>query len=292
MSTNTSPNEAAAGERPTLGRVMLRPKWIGALVLALAVAAGFAALGQWQLGSAVQNQVTNTFDTELPVKLEDLTSPNVPVGDSVAGQVVAATGRWVVEDYSVVTNRVNQGEVGYWVVGHLVTAETPAAHVVVALGWTADADTAETVIAQLQHDEASTGIGAEVMGRYMPTEEPVVPKPSADPLVVTSLSVAQQANLWQPFTGYVYGGFIVSHSPVDGLELIDSVPPLPQETINWLNLFYAIEWVVFAGFALYFWYRIAKDAWQKELDELDELDATATNAAGAASIENPQQKGQ
>lgn len=248
---------------------MLRPKWLGALVLALAVAAGFAALGQWQLGSAVQQQVTTKFDTELPVKLEVLTDPNMPIGDTTAGQVVVAEGRWVLEDYSIVSNRVNQGEVGYWVVGHLVTAGTPAANVVVALGWSDDAETAEAVTAELRAGDASEQLGAQVTGRYMPPEEPVVPHPNADPFEVSSLSVAQQANLWQPFDGYVYGGFIVSHDAFGALDPIDSVAPLPQETINWLNLFYAIEWVVFAGFALYFWYRIVKDAWQKELDELD-----------------------
>ena len=34
--------------------VARRPRWIAALILALGVAAGFAALGQWQVGRAVQ----------------------------------------------------------------------------------------------------------------------------------------------------------------------------------------------------------------------------------------------
>ncbi|MEN9620072.1 MAG: hypothetical protein RL499_265, partial [Actinomycetota bacterium] len=32
---------------PDFWQVARRPRWIGALLLALAVAAGFAALGQW-----------------------------------------------------------------------------------------------------------------------------------------------------------------------------------------------------------------------------------------------------
>ena len=34
--------------------------------------------------------------------------------------------------------------------------------------------------------------------------------------------------------------------------------------MNWLNVFYAGEWVVFAGFAVYFWFRLTRDAWEKE----------------------------
>jgi hypothetical protein len=32
---------------------------------------------------------------------------------------------------------------------------------------------------------------------------------------------------------------------------------------------------VFAGFAFYLWYRLAKDAWEKEVEELEELSAGA-----------------
>ena len=38
-------------------RIARRPRWIGALVLALALAAGFAALGQWQLSRSIENAI-------------------------------------------------------------------------------------------------------------------------------------------------------------------------------------------------------------------------------------------
>ena len=38
---------------PTLREVMLRPRWIGVLLLALVVAGVFAWLGQWQLSRAI-----------------------------------------------------------------------------------------------------------------------------------------------------------------------------------------------------------------------------------------------
>ncbi|MEZ5189097.1 MAG: hypothetical protein R2723_11140 [Microbacterium sp.] len=40
--------------------------------------------------------------------------------------------------------------------------------------------------------------------------------------------------------------------------------------VNWLNIFYAVEWAIFAGFAFYMWYRLAKDAWEKEVEALEE----------------------
>lgn len=52
------------------------------------------------------------------------------------------------------------------------------------------------------------------------------------------------------------------------LRLISTRAPAPAETLNLLNLFYAIEWVVFAAFAFYFWYRYTKDVYLRELEEL------------------------
>ncbi|MCC7128649.1 MAG: SURF1 family protein, partial [Microbacteriaceae bacterium] len=34
--------------------------------------------------------------------------------------------------------------------------------------------------------------------------------------------------------------------------------------LNLLNLFYAAEWVIFAGFAVFLWWRLVKDAWLRE----------------------------
>ena len=41
----------------------------------------------------------------------------------------------------------------------------------------------------------------------------------------------------------------------------------PAQQINWLNLFYSVEWVVFAGFALYIWWRLVADDHRRDLEE-------------------------
>ena len=46
-------------------------------------------------------------------------------------------------------------------------------------------------------------------------------------------------------------------------------------------MFYAIEWVVFAGFAVFLWYRLVKDAVQREREEA-ELPAAEAGAGGGA----------
>lgn len=57
--------------------------------------------------------------------------------------------------------------------------------------------------------------------------------------------------------------------------------------MNWLNLFYAAEWAVFAGFAFYFWYRLAKDAWEKEVEDLEDAAAEASGGGDATEPSAP-----
>ena len=71
-------------------------------------------------------------------------------------------------------------------------------------------------------------------------------------------------NLWAEPPAGVYGGYIVADSPAPGLQQIDSPRPVSEVPLNLLNIFYAIEWVVFAGFAIFLWYRLVRDTWEEE----------------------------
>lgn len=256
---------------PTLLRVMVRPQWIAALLLAIAVAAAFAWLGRWQLDHAIRVDPGDTESISETVRpLTGLTGPGEAVTDRSAGMVVSLDGALVPEDLTVVEARAQGGREGAWVVGHL--SVRPEGHLAVALGWAPTAGDAERAAASLRENPDAIDLHGSVEGRYMPSDGAVAPRADEDPSRVTTMSVGQLINLWQPFDGPAYAGYLVlhPHAPVDtalsaaGLSPIDSVPPLPAETVNWLNLFYAAEWVVFAGFAVFFWYRITRDAWERE----------------------------
>jgi surfeit locus 1 family protein len=82
-------------------------------------------------------------------------------------------------------------------------------------------------------------------------------------------------------TPTAYGGYIVDNVAPSGLTKIQSVKPVNDVSLDWLNIFYAIEWVLFAGFAIYLWYRLVRDVWEREEEVLD--DAAAAEAAGGGS---------
>ncbi|MDN5667067.1 MAG: SURF1 family protein, partial [Renibacterium salmoninarum] len=43
---------------------------------------------------------------------------------------------------------------------------------------------------------------------------------------------------------------------------VDAQPP--NQNFNWLNLFYAVEWIVFAGFSVFLWWRLVADDFRRE----------------------------
>ncbi|EYT58573.1 hypothetical protein D514_0114505 [Microbacterium sp. UCD-TDU] len=75
----------------------------------------------------------------------------------------------------------------------------------------------------------------------------------------------------------MYRPYLASTTATAGLVDISSPAPDEMSPVNWLNVFYAVEWAIFAGFAFYLWYRLAKDAWEREVEEFeDEAEARAT----------------
>lgn len=260
---------------------MIRPRWVLALLAALAVAAGFALLGQWQLERAIASGQVVQRTTEKVRPLEATARPGGPVPQKASGQMVSVAGRFVPGDEQLIEGRLNQGKRGYWVVSHFVT-ESDAAGIPVARGWAPDARAARSALDTLTAaPDAST---VTVTGRFVPTEAPVVPREGADPHSLTTVSVAALINLWRGYTDQpVYAAYIVDNAAPAGLTVIDSPVPEEDVALNWLNVFYAVEWVVFAGFAVFLWYRLVKDAVEREEEEA----AQAADRGPAASPPPP-----
>ncbi|WPO87325.1 SURF1 family cytochrome oxidase biogenesis protein [Herbiconiux sp. KACC 21604] len=277
----------------SLASIMRRPRWIATLVLALAIAGGFAALGQWQLERAVSSGEVTSGQSETVKPLETVAEPQAPVIETQAAQRVEVAGALVPSGFDVISGRLNDGVSGYWVIGQMKVDRPADTYLAVALGWTPDLETARATAAELT--DRGAGVSGDFTGRYLPTEGPVVSDAqrgsSADPMgdstfeaLDTTMSIAVLVNRWPEFddTAEVYGGYLVLDEAPAGLEAIDSPEPDRSVQVNWLNIFYAAEWVVFAGFAVYLWYRLVRDAWERENEEALEA-AEAAGGSGASA---------
>lgn len=267
----TAPTAARTGE-PTLapdderslppftfaafGRIARRPLWIGALVLVLSVAGGFAALAQWQVSRSVETASVEQRATERVSPLEEVAATASQVDQTQEGQLVEAQVRMVPGDFTVLSGRLHEGRTGFWLVGHALTAQGDS--LAVALGWAPTRAIAEAAIADVPESLAP------LQGRYLGSESPQ--QSDFEQGERSALAVAELINEWDEVDA-VYGGYVVLSEATPQLTTIDAPPPDQQVALNWLNVFYAVEWVLFAGFAFYLWYRLVKDVWERELEE-------------------------
>lgn len=266
---------------------MRRPRWIGVLLIALAIAAGFAYLGKWQLTRAVEARQVGPQITETVHPLGAILRPGTAIANDRVGQLASVTATTVPADYVLIQGRDNGGTRGWWVVGHAIVSEgtDAGAHLAVARGFTGSRSVAIAVRDRL---EASAPENLDLTGRILPTEPPNQPEDSLDgnPPVMKDLAVAILINHWSRLGDdpAFFEAYLVARNHVpDGLEPIYSPPPIQQKSIDWLNAFYAAEWAVFAGFAVYLWYRLTKDAWEREVEDLEAAAAADTDVPAEAS---------
>jgi cytochrome oxidase assembly protein ShyY1 len=263
--------------------MMLRPRWIAALVFALALAAGFAALGQWQLERALESGKAVETPSETVLPLAQVAAPGGPIRDVAVGQLVEFQATFVPGDEQLLYDRINDGRTGWWVVSHatLTGEDGQPVALAVARGWAPTEQQAKAAASRLAEEPATP---TRVVGRILPDEQPEVPQDREHhPTAMRTVGIAALYNLWTGVDGQeVYSAYVVDRAAADGLTRIDSPPPIAQTELNWLNIFYAAEWIIFAGFAIFLWYRLVKDAKQRE-DELRELgEAPSPESARAA----------
>ncbi len=244
------------------------------LVFALLVAAVFAWLGKWQVERAIIQGAKDSYDTEVAVALADIADPAQPLVVEAAGRRVTVDATLDRSSLVVVGNRVHGDQTGdqtgCWVTGRLVTSDGALA---VALGWAATLTECETI-----RDEQAATISLEALtswtGRYSPPETPETPSGNTtgiDPLQLNYMSVAALFNMWPGSEGPVYAGYLVLEpapaQKIAGLEQIASTPPISDTSLNLLNVFYAIEWVVFACGAVFLWWRLLRDDFERRTEE-------------------------
>ena len=225
-----------SNKAPNFFRLAVRPKWIGALLLSLAVAALFAALGQWQLDRA-------------------FTKDN-------AKFVSAAQTKQVTLDLSLDTNhayvvadRLQKGNKGFWLVANATDQHMRST--TLALGWAPSLEQAEKARTNLMSSMLAQAF-LPVTGTYLPSEPPQ-PADSSKPYLLKSVSLAQLINLYSPNQTMASNSQYLAVAKGDfGLQSI-SVTYVTPASINWLSAFYFLEWTLFAGFAVFLWWRLVKD---------------------------------
>ncbi|HZI98609.1 MAG TPA: SURF1 family protein [Actinomycetales bacterium] len=233
---------------PSFLSTAVRPRWLGLLGLVLALATAFAALGSWQLDRS-RDEADAPGIVE-PVALRDVLQPQEPLTGDAVGRPIEATGEFTGEPLRVEGRRLD-GETGAWVLmAFAVPTGTGTATLPVVRGWVPDD-------ARAPEPPAGT---VTITGRLESSEAPTGTTGGS----VESVSSADLVNRWG---SPIYAGFLVMDSAPAGP--MRTIPPVTDDGgFALLNLSYALQWWIFAAFAVFIWWRVVRDAHRHELAAL------------------------
>jgi cytochrome oxidase assembly protein ShyY1 len=229
------------------------------MLVCVAIAVG---LGLWQLDAWSQHRADAARDIEhkAAVPLGEVMTGDSPFPGRSAGQPVTFSGQWTGSNLYV-GGRELDGRSGYWVITALAVDGTQSAMPVVR-GWSPriglPAPTGRaTVTGWLEASEASDDVDAD-------PDDDVIPA-----MRVGSIVEHVDADL---YSGYVVAKEIPTQQ---GLAYVEPAKRPGVSAFTGLrNLFYAVEWWLFGGFAFFIWLRWCHD--QLHPPEVGERDGDRT----------------
>lgn len=250
-------------------RSALKPRHLGLLVVALLIVIAFIQLGRWQLGVAEDEALRESLAkarAQQPVAIETVLRPHTDFPNNRSTLPVSATGTFGT-DQAIVAGRRLHGETGFWVVAPFTVSATGAT-LPVLRGWVASPDAVPPV---------PSGT-VTVTGGLAPPESPYAGE-SPPQGQLGSIDTSVLVGRWP---GDLYNAFVFqkSETPAATATTLGAMERVPTPTgdtgFKWRNAAYALQWWVFAAFALYIWWRTLRadteDEALREAGDNDERD--------------------
>lgn len=239
--------------------MLVSPRLLPLHLLGLAAAVIGILLGLWQLDAWQAQREAESRDLSAldPVPLTEVLDADDPFPSSAVGRPVTLAGEWLPGSTFYVSGREHEGRDGLWTVTPVAVCDDPAscdrsAALLVVRGWTPTADDAP----------APAEGRVELTGWLQPPEGAGVPDQDPADDVIPEVRIADAI---QRVDQDLYGAFLVAGradpgSALDGLQPVtpESMPEPPSDT-GLRNFLYGIQWFVFTGFALFIWWRWARD---------------------------------
>ena len=260
-------------------RSALKPRHLWLLAVALLVVVAFIQLGRWQLGVAEDEALRESLEkarAQQPVAVETVLRPHIDFPNDLSTRPVSASGEFGA-DQVVVAGRRLDGRTGFWVVAPFRVSATGAT-LPVLRGFVASPDDVPPV----------PGGTVTLTGGLAPPESPYA-GPPPPPGQLGSIDTSVLVGRWP---GELYNAFVFQQGETPAptataLGAMQRVPTPTGETgIKWRNAAYALQWWVFALFALYLWWRTVR------ADTEDEAAEEAAEEAGDNGGRDPVEPGE
>lgn len=244
-----------------LWRTAVEARWLGLLALALAAAAVMSVLGVWQLDVYQSKTAAATAKRgeAAPVPLQSLFPLDAGLPSKAVGRRVTVSGTWgPASDQIFISDRRQGDQDGYWVVTPLLldASATPeqaqgSGAVMVIRGW---------VPAVTSPAARPPSGGVEIVGAVAASEAEDASGAAAKGRTLPSLRIPTMVDL----VDYrLYDAFVVlseADPAAPGSPAIVPPPSPPTDHAGLRNVAYAVQWWIFALFALWMWARVVLDA--------------------------------
>lgn len=237
------------------------PRSLGLLAVALVLSGLCVVAGLWQLRVAHDDARQEALEAAQSRSVTPLTrtvEPHAAFPTDGSGQRVLTSGTYDAGKQVLVVDRRLDGAEGYWVVTPFTVTAT-GARLPVVRGFVRSPADAKAPLA--------TG-ELTLVGSLAPSESPREPLRPLGSAQLASVDVSRLVNMWD---GDIYNAFVfaISETPdVSGAGptgasasgSIERVPP-PDLPSGWTlrNVAYAVQWWVFAIFALWMWWKMVRD---------------------------------
>ena len=224
-------------EKPSLANRIVRD-YIAPTIAVIAVAVGCLALGRWQWDAAWAHQGRQVAGSSADIRpLHDLATAQQWLPRTSIGARTRIDGELLTKYTFTTQARPTASGQQPWVVTPLRTAAGDVIAVVRGGGLPQDGNQPVSVVGRLQPSEDSPAVGA-----WTPAN--------------AELSTAALVDKW-PFP-VLLDGYLVAEQPVQLVDASAATPRFtaaPSGNVSWRNLAYAVQWALFAVFALFVWWR-------------------------------------
>jgi surfeit locus 1 family protein len=257
-------------------RTALTPRFLGLLGLVLVLCAAFVWLGRWQLGvaeSSAHREAVEQARSQPPAEITTILEPHRPFRGDLSSRPITATGHYEADGELLVPGRVLDGRQGLWVLTPFVVDRSGATLPVVR-GFVPDAG-------DVPAPPAGT---VTISGGLAPGESPSpTPVPSGQ---IGSVDLALLVNTW-PGDLYNAFAFLEGEQPAAASSPTRVPTPVGDTGLQWRNAAYAVQWWIFALFALWMWARMVRDETRRARAEAEAGDPTASGAGTASDLVTP-----
>ena len=269
-------------------RTALRPRFLGLLALMVVATIVCGLLAGWQWDRAHRALTSNEAAPSELGDVREVLDVGDPITNRIVGDIVTATGEYDPGEQVLVGGRHIEGTEAAVVVTalHLELEDGSLARLPVARGWLPSEDVTDAD-GELDPSLAPAPPSGrvEVTGRLEAGESASA---GIEDGVSAEIATTMLINEWG---SPMYGGYIGQTSPAEGLSPMPEAESEFSRNLDWQNIGYSAQWVLFGGFFLYLWWRSVRTAHlDEQADQREALQAQLEHAS-ASTGDAPAQDG-